>query len=203
MEIISLPFLPFSGAVACWPIYLSSFCLLNVHLEISSLSFPLSPVQQLICLSSFPVFVYWKFTRRSAPCPSPLLRCTQTTPAPLLCVPFQFLVYYSVFFFLFEEQGQSVKGAMLVYPRGSCGNTRCHLFAHLFCISQAVLEPVSDSVGSFCFLSVMWCGEALYGLGVQGVRVLILPGVFFLASVVPASQQGFWYMELTLSASAL
>jgi hypothetical protein len=31
---------------------------------------------------------------------------------------------------------------------------------------------------SSCFLSVTWCGEALYGLGVQGVRVLILHGGF-------------------------
>jgi hypothetical protein len=30
----------------------------------------------------------------------------------------------------------------------------------------------------------MWCGEALYGLGVQGVRVLILLGVFFLPSLL-------------------
>jgi hypothetical protein len=32
-----------------------------------------------------------------------------------------------------------------------------------------------------CFLSVMWHGEALYGLGVQGVKVLILLGAFFFA----------------------
>jgi hypothetical protein len=54
-----------------------------------------------------------------------------------------------------------------------------------------------------CFLSVTWHGEALYWLGVQGVRVLILLGGFFLLSVAPVSQQNFWFMELTLSASAL
>jgi hypothetical protein len=32
-----------------------------------------------------------------------------------------------------------------------------------------------------CFLSLMWCGEALHGLGVQGVRILILLGGFFSA----------------------
>jgi hypothetical protein len=37
---------------------------------------------------------------------------------PLLCASFQFLVY-------------SAQGAMLVYPRGGCGNTMCHLLAHL------------------------------------------------------------------------
>jgi hypothetical protein len=42
-----------------------------------------------------------------------------------------------------------------------------------------------------CFLSVTWHGEAFYGLGVQGVKVLILLGVLFLPSVAPVSQQGF------------
>jgi hypothetical protein len=42
-----------------------------------------------------------------------------------------------------------------------------------------------------CFLSVMWCGEGSYGLGVQGIRLLILLGGFFLPSVAPASQQNF------------
>jgi hypothetical protein len=42
-----------------------------------------------------------------------------------------------------------------------------------------------------CFLSVMWHGEAFYGLGVQGVKVLILLCASFLPSVAPACQQGF------------
>jgi hypothetical protein len=33
------------------------------------------------------------------------------------------------------------------------------------------------------FLSVKWCEEALYGLGVPGVKVLILLVAFFLTSV--------------------
>jgi hypothetical protein len=37
----------------------------------------------------------------------------------------------------------------------------------------------------------MWCGEVLYGLGVQGVGVLILFCGFFLPSVAPASKQNF------------
>jgi hypothetical protein len=37
----------------------------------------------------------------------------------------------------------------------------------------------------------MWCGEALYGLGVQGVEVLNLLGSFFLPGVATASQQNF------------
>jgi hypothetical protein len=43
-----------------------------------------------------------------------------------------------------------------------------------------------------CFLSVMCCGEALYGLGVQGVEVLILLGAFFLPSLAPESLFDLW-----------
>jgi hypothetical protein len=40
-------------------------------------------------------------------------------------------------------------------------------------------------------LSIIWHREALYRLGVQGVKVLILLGALFLPSVAPASQQDF------------
>jgi hypothetical protein len=33
----------------------------------------------------------------------------------------------------------------------------------------------------------MWCGKAIFGLGVQGVEVLILLGAFFLPNVASAS----------------
>jgi hypothetical protein len=46
------------------------------------------------------------------------------------------------------------------------------------------LEPV-------CFLNVTQHGEALYGLGGRGVKVLILLGALFLPSVALASQQDF------------
>jgi hypothetical protein len=183
-----------------------------------------------VSLSVFPVFVYWKFTVRSASCSSSLLwwqglppgyfcrlcllkvpveissllllispECLEH-PAPLLCVPFQFLVYYSVFIFL-QGGGQSVQGAMLVYPRGGCGGTACRLFAHLLvCISQAGLELASGDTEVLLLLDVTWYGEAL---GVQGVEALIPFGAFFLPCVAPASQQNFWFTELILSDSAL
>jgi hypothetical protein len=47
------------------------------------------------------------------------------------------------------------------------------------------------SAGASCLLSVTWHGEALYGLGVRSVGVLLLLGVFFLPGVAPASQQDF------------
>jgi hypothetical protein len=42
-----------------------------------------------------------------------------------------------------------------------------------------------------CFLSITWSGEAFYGLGVQGVKVLILLGTVFLPNVALVSQQNF------------
>jgi hypothetical protein len=60
----------------------------------------------------------------------------------------------------------------------------CHLFAHLLiCIFQACLEPVSGGMEALLFVSVMWHGETLYGLGVQGVKALILLGGFFFCQV--------------------
>jgi hypothetical protein len=62
--------------------------------------------------------------------------------------------------------------AMLVYLKGSCGNTTCHLFSHqLFCVFKAGLEPASEVWQPSCFLIVMHCKQALYRLGVQGVRI--------------------------------
>jgi hypothetical protein len=87
---------------------------------------------------------------------------------------------------------QSVEGAMLVYPTGVCGNTvRCLV---LTCWSAECL-PSRFGASVWCapsyFLSVTWHGEALYGLGVQGVKVLILLGAVFLPSVAPVSQHDF------------
>jgi hypothetical protein len=98
---------PISGSrlspTHCRPVYLSSLCLLQVSSEISSLLLSPSPV------------------------------CLESTLPPLLHVPFQILVYYSVCFFV-KVGGQSVQGAILVYPRSGCGNT-----AQLTCWSSGCL----------------------------------------------------------------
>jgi hypothetical protein len=127
--------------------------------------------------STFPDSVYWKFMRRSAPCPTTLLWCSQSTPPSLLHDLFSSL--FIIQFFLWRG-GQSVQGAMLVYPKGGCVSITCCLFAHLLvCVSQAGLELASGSSVSFWFFSIMWCAEALGGLGVRGVRVLVLSGGIF------------------------
>jgi hypothetical protein len=83
---------------------------------------------------------------------SPPFSLSSVSPASCAVCPFQFLVYYPVFFKFFCGLGSVCLGSMLVYPRHSCGNTVCRLFAHLLvCISQAGLEPLSGGAGALLF----------------------------------------------------
>jgi hypothetical protein len=117
--------------------------------------------------------------------------------------PFQFLVYYSVFFL--AGRGPVCPGAYAGFiPRMVVGILHAAYLLTCWCTSPkqvwswhvVVWEPS-------CFLGVTWSGVALYWLGAQGSWVLLLLGVFFLPSLAPASQQDFWFMELMLSASSL
>jgi hypothetical protein len=129
----------------------------------------------------------------------PLLpsRCAQSTTPSLLHVLFSSLFINQLFFCVCVGGRPSVcpGGAsvcLLVYPRGSYGNTTCRLFVHLLvCVSQAGLEPVSSSVGALLFSQCNMAWRSFVRAGVQGVGVLILLGGFFLPSVAPASQQNF------------
>jgi hypothetical protein len=155
---------------------ISGTCLLSTHLPFQALFtesscgdqilvFPPSPVQQLSLVSSVH--------------PAPSVACSFSVP----CLLFSFFLWGGF---------QSVQGTMLIYPRGSCGNTMSLYL--LTCWSASPKEVWSQHLVAWepsCFLSVMWHGVALYGLEVQGVRVLFLIGVFFLPSVAPASQQNF------------
>jgi hypothetical protein len=101
------------------PFYLSSLCLLNICVEISSLPSPLLQCGQ------------------------------GTLPSLLCVPFLFLVHYSCFFFFFLQGNGLSVQGAMLVYTMGSCGNTICNLFTHLLiCVSQAGLEPVSGSMGT-------------------------------------------------------
>jgi hypothetical protein len=69
-------------------------------------------------------------------CPSPFSSVFEMPPL-LLHALFSSLFIIQVFFLPRVEVSLS-RGAMPVYPRGGCGSTTCHLFAHLLvCISQA------------------------------------------------------------------
>jgi hypothetical protein len=110
--------------------------------------------------SAFPAFVYWKFAWRSAPYSSPLLWCAYSTLPSLLCVSFQFLVYYSVFFYGAEE-GSVCPGGYADLSQGWLGEYCVMLGAHLFGlpnVSQAVSELAYGSAGALLFsqCNVAW-----------------------------------------------
>jgi hypothetical protein len=88
-------------------------------------AFPLLVAGQVLPLlpSLIGLFIYSSM----GDCPSPTLQC-QATPPSLLCV-FFVVVYYSVSLFSLGG-GQSVHGAMLIWPRIVCGSIVC-LLAHL------------------------------------------------------------------------
>jgi hypothetical protein len=126
--------------------------------------------------------------QRSAPHPFPLLWCAQCPLPPLLCVLFSslFIIIFFVFLFFLQGRDQTVQGATLVYPRDTCGNTACHLLAHLLvCISQAGLEPASGSVAPLLFsqCNVAWRSFVqARGLGCQSF----------------ASSSGFFFCQMWL-----
>jgi hypothetical protein len=135
-----------------------------------------------VSLSAFPCFVYWKFPKRSTPCSSPLLWCTQSTLPPLLHVPFLFLVYYSVFFFFFAGWGQSLQGVCWFIPGVAVWIP--HSAYLLTCWSASPKQVWTWCLVArepSCFLSILWSGEALYSLVVDGIRVLLLLAGFFSA----------------------
>jgi hypothetical protein len=83
-----------------------------------------------------------------------------SAPCPFCCM-FLFSSLFIIQFFFLTGQRQSVQGTMLVYPKGSCGNTHisCCLFAHLLvCVSQAGLELASGGTGALLFsqCNVAW-----------------------------------------------
>jgi hypothetical protein len=79
-------------------------------------------------LSSHAWLVYLQFQEGF---PSPLFGA-QGAPLSLLCVFVVLIAYYSVSLFSLGG-GQSVQGAMLIWPRVVCESTMYH-FAHLVCI---------------------------------------------------------------------
>jgi hypothetical protein len=119
--------------------------------------------------------------------PLPLSLVHRVYPAPSAVCSFQFLVYYPVFLFLFfflQRRGHSVQGLCWFIAGVAVGIP--HAAYLLTCWPASPKQVWSCHLVAQelpCFLSVMWRGEALYGLGVKGVEVLLILGVFFLPSV--------------------
>jgi hypothetical protein len=156
----------------CWPFCLSSLCLLKVHVEISSL------------------FLHPSMVHSEHPAPS--TACSFSVS----CLLFSF-------FFFFAGWGQSLQGVCWFIPGVAVWIP--HSAYLLYCWSVSPKQVWSQHLVAWepsCFLSLMWHGLALYQLEVQSVRVLMLLGGFVLPNVATASQQNFWFMELTLLLSS-
>jgi hypothetical protein len=80
-------------------------------------------------------------------------------------------------------EGQTVQGAMLVCPRGSCGNTTCRLFAHLLVyVSQADLELVSGGTGALLFSKYDMAWSSFVRAGGSGCQNFDCSWLFFSAN---------------------
>jgi hypothetical protein len=103
--------------------------------------------------------------------PSPRL---SLHPAPSAACPFQLLVHYPACLFF--------AGLCWFIPGVDVG-ILCAVYL-LTCWSASPKQFWSQLLAAWepsCFLNLKWCGEALYGLSVWGVGVLLLLGGFFSA----------------------
>jgi hypothetical protein len=102
----------------------------------------------------------------------------QCAPPSFPCVFVVLIAYFSVSFFS-PGGGQSVQGAMLIWPRLVCGSTAVLAKLTLSASSQAVWAWVTGSPGALLIspFNVKWRCSAPVG-GVEGVKVLPLLGGF-------------------------
>jgi hypothetical protein len=119
-------------------------------------------------------------------------------------VSFVVVVVYSVCFLsLFSlDGGQSVQGAMLIWPRVVSGSTVCCLAHLVVCISGAGSSWHLALWEHSWFLCLMWSGDAMRGLGVWRSQSFASSLWCFIQSVSPASLQDFT-LGSTISASSL
>jgi hypothetical protein len=95
-------------------------------------TFPLPVAGHVPLLLPSPASLFIYISMRNCPSPPLVFR----VPCPLCHVSFLLLLLIIQFFFLFSlGGGQSVQGAMLIWPRVVCGSTACrlaHLMFHVF-----------------------------------------------------------------------
>jgi hypothetical protein len=116
----------------------------------------------------------------AAPCLSPLLWCAQCTLPPLLHVVFSSLFIIQVFVCVCVGWGVRLSRGLCWLTPGVAVGIPCAAYL-LTCWPASPKQIWSWCLVAWepsCFLSVIWHGEALYRLGIQGVRVLLLLGVF-------------------------
>jgi hypothetical protein len=151
-----------------------------------------SHLLQLACLFT----VLWGIV------PTPLFGPQGTLPS-LLCVFFCCCLLFGWFFSHFYlDGGQSVQGAMLIWPRVVCGSTTCCLAHLVVCFSWAgrswhlaVWEPS-------WFLRLTWSGDPMPRLGMWRSQNFASSLLIFLQSISPVSLQDFTLGSM-ISASSL
>jgi hypothetical protein len=102
-----------------------------------------------------------------------LLSSVLRAPCPFCCMFLFSSLFINQFFGFFLQCRESVcPGGYADLYQGGCGNTACHLFAHLLLWWMSPEQVWSRHLvarETSCFLSVTWFREALYRLGVQVV----------------------------------
>jgi hypothetical protein len=111
----------------------------------------------------------------------PLLFGTQGTPPSLLRFFVVVVVYSAWYFSLFSlGGGQSVHGAMMIWPRVVCGSTVCCLAHLVVCFSWVGRSWHLAAWNPSWFLCLLWSGDAMHGLGVWRSRGFASSQWFFL-----------------------
>jgi hypothetical protein len=168
--VASFLYLKFPGELPAT--FSSRLCLLKVCL---------GDALSLFSASNCVVSVYLKLRVGLSHPPSPM---PPRHPTPFAKCPFQFLVYYSVFWFYFcfcfPRAGVRLSRELSwFYPRGAVGIPPASYFCTCWSTSPRQVRSwhLVVQVPSW-FFSVTWHGEALHSLGVRGVGVLFLLGGF-------------------------
>jgi hypothetical protein len=101
--------------------------------------------------SAFPVFIYWNFMRRSAPCLPASPMCLLHPTSSVVC---SFSVPCLLFSFFFCGVGVSLPSGLCWFIPGVTGGIPCGAWCSpvgLWNVSQAGLESVSGSAGALLF----------------------------------------------------
>jgi hypothetical protein len=172
--------------------YLYSLCLLKFNKDSSSLITP------LLWWRGLPAIYFCRLCLLKVHMESgsvlflPFLVCSKH-PAPLCCMSFSVPCLLFSFWCFLQGRGQSVQGAIQVYPRSGCGSTTCCFFVHLLvCIAQAGLEPASGGAGALLVSQCNMVWRSFVRAGGVGCKSFAYSWwVFFLPNVAPASQQDY------------
>jgi hypothetical protein len=120
----------------------------------------------------------------------PFFGVLPTFSPPVLCASVQF-IFYSVFFLCCVQSARGLCWFILGVAGGIPHDAWYSPVWYAKCLPSSFGTGVWHWQEPSCFLNVTWHGAAFYGLGVQGVEVLILLSVLYPPTVASASQKDF------------